>query len=49
MEKTSFDDKLKNLNKKDTSNRIKHLEAVKQKTDPTIKFAQIAEKGYQFC
>ena len=48
VERISFDDKLKNLNKKVNSNKTKDSEAEKQLTDPTNKFTQIAEKGYHF-
>ena len=47
-EKTDFEDKLKNLNKKFTSNKTKHLEAEKKLTDLTNKVGQISEKGHNF-
>ena len=43
-----MDDKLKNLNKKVTSNKTKHIEAEKKMTDLTYKVAQISEKGYGY-
>ena len=46
--KTDFDEKLKNINKKVTSNKIKNVEAKKKLTDLTEKIAQISEKGYDF-
>ena len=46
--KTDFTGKLKKLNKKFTSNKIKHIEAEKKITDLTNKVAQISEKGYDF-
>ena len=45
VEKTNFDDKLKNLNKKVTSNEIKPVEAEKKLTDLTNKIAQVSEYG----
>ena len=39
VEKTYFDDKLKNLNKKVTSNKTKYLEAEKKLTDLTNEIA----------
>ena len=48
VRKTDFDDKLKNLNKKVTSNKTKHVEAEKKITDLTNKVAEISEKGYDF-
>ena len=48
VRKTEFDDKLKNLNKKVTSNKTKHVEAEKKITDLTNKVAEISEKGYDF-
>ena len=44
---TEFDDKLKDLNKKVTSNKTKRIEA-KQTTDLTNKVTQIPEKGNDF-
>ena len=41
VEKTGFDNKLENLDKKVTSNKIKNLEAEKKLNDLTKKFAQI--------
>ena len=37
VKKTDFDDKVKNLNKKVTSNKTKHIEAEKKITDLTNK------------
>ena len=37
MKKTDFDDKLKNLHKKVTLNKAKHIEAEIKITDSTIK------------
>ena len=48
VKETDFYDKLKNLNKKVTSNETKHVEAEKKITDLTNKVAQISEKGYDF-
>ena len=48
VEKTNFDDKLRKLNKKVTSNKAKHLEAEKKLTDLTTKFAQLSDKGDDF-
>ena len=45
MEKTDFDDKLKNLNKKVTCNKAKHVVA---EYTLTKKVAEILEKGYDF-
>ena len=45
VEKTDSDDKLKELNKKVTSSKTKHIEAVKKLTDLTNKVAQISEKN----
>ena len=42
VEKTDFNDKLNNLNKKVTSNKTKHVEAQKKLTDLTNKVAQIS-------
>ena len=49
VEKANFDDKLKNLNKKVTSNKTKHLKTEKKLIDVTNKIAQISKKGYDFC
>ena len=49
VEKTEFDDKLKNLNEKVTSKKTKHLEAERKFTDLTNKVVQTSEKGYDFC
>ena len=46
IEKTDFDDKLKKLNKKVTSNKTKHIEAEKKLTDLTNKVAQTSEKRF---
>ena len=43
-----FDDKLKNLNKKVTLNKTKHVGSEKILGDLTNKVAQILEKGYDF-
>ena len=43
-----FDDNLKNLNKKVTSNKSKHVKAEKKITDLPNKIAQISEKRYDF-
>ena len=43
-----FDNKLKNLKKKVTSNKTKYLEAKKEITDLTKNVTQISEKGYVF-
>ena len=48
VKKTDFNDKLKNLNKKVTSNKTKHAEAGKKITFLTNEFAQISEKGDEF-
>ena len=48
VEKKDFDDKLKNLNKKATSNKTKHVETEKKLTDLRNKVAQIPKKGYDF-
>ena len=48
IEKTNFDDKLKNLNKKVTSNKTRHLKAEKKLIDLTNKASPL-EKGYNFC
>ena len=47
LKTTEFDDKLKDLNKKVTSNKTKRIEA-KQTTDLTNKVTQIPEKGNDF-
>ena len=49
VEKTDFEDKLKNLNKKVTSNKTEYVEAEKKLIDLRNKVAQISEKGYGFC
>ena len=41
VEKTDFDDKLENLNKKPTLNKTKHVEAKRKLTDLTNKVTQI--------
>ena len=41
LENKDFDDKIKNLNKKFTLNKAKHIEAEKKITDLTVKVAQI--------
>ena len=48
VEKRDFDDKLKNLNKKVTSNKTKHVETEKKLTDLRNNVAQIPQKGYDF-
>ena len=48
ISKTVSDNKLKNLNKKFTSDKTKHVEAEKEITDLTNKVAQISQKGYDF-
>ena len=42
VKKTNFDDKLKNVNKKWTLNKIKHVEAENKINDLTNKVAQIS-------
>ena len=49
VEKTDFEDKLKNVNKKVTSNKTEYVEAEKKLIDLRNKVAQISEKGYGFC
>ena len=46
VKKTDFYDKLKHLNKKVISNKIKHVEVEKKITDLTNEVTQISEKGY---
>ena len=48
IKKKKIDDKLKNINKKVTSNKMKNVEAKKKLTDLTEEIAQISEKGYDF-
>ena len=48
VKKTDFENKLKNLNKKFTSNKAKHEEVDKKLDDLTKKVTQISEKGYDF-
>ena len=48
VEKTDFDDKLQNLNRKSTLNKTKHVEAERKLTNLTNKVAQISKKGYNF-
>ena len=48
LKKVYFKDKLKNLNKKVTSNKTKYLEVEKKLTDLTTKAAEISGKGYYF-
>ena len=48
IEKTDFDDKLKNLSKKVTSNKTKHVEVENKLTDLTKKVALISE-FLSFC
>ena len=48
MKKTDFDDKLKNLNEKVTSNKTKYIEAEKKITDLTNKVSEMAKKGCDF-
>ena len=46
--KTDFDDQLRTLNKKVTSNKTRHVEAEKKLTDVKNKVAQISGKGYDY-
>ena len=46
IKKNKFDDKLKKLNEKVTSNKTKHVEAEKKITNLTNKNKQTSEKGY---
>ena len=48
VEEKDFDNKLKNINKKVTSKKTKHVKAEKKLTDLTKAVAQISEKGYDF-
>ena len=49
MISTDFDDKLKDLNKKlSSNNKIKHVETKKEPTDLTNKVAKILDRGYRF-
>ena len=48
MTKTDIDKKLININKKNHSNKTKHIEAEKKLTDLTKKIAKISEKGFDF-
>ena len=48
VKKKDFDKNLKNINKKVTSKKTKHVEAEKKVTDLTKNVAQISEKGYGF-
>ena len=48
VKKTDFNDKLKKLNKKVTSNKTKHIKAEKKITDLTNKVTQISENEYYF-
>ena len=48
QKRTDFDHKLKNLNKKVSSNKTKHIQAETKITDLTIKAVQISEKGHDF-
>ena len=47
-QKSDVDKKLINIDKKITSNKIKHIEADKKLTDLTNKFGQISEKDMIF-
>ena len=47
VEKTNFNDKLKNLNKKVTSNKTNHLQTEKKLTDLTNEVAKVSEKKIQ--
>ena len=47
-QKKHFDDKSKNLNKKVSSNKTKHIEAEKILSDLKNRVVQISEKGYDF-
>ena len=48
QKRTDFDHKLKNLNKKVSSNKTQHIQAETKITDLTIKAVQISEKGHDF-
>ena len=49
MISADFDNKLKDLNKKRSSNnKIKHVETKKEPTDLTKKVAKILDRGYGF-
>ena len=49
MISTDFDDKLKDLNKKlSSNNKIKHVETKKEPTDLTKKVSKILDRGYGF-
>ena len=48
MKKTDFDDKLKNLNEKVTSNKTKYIEVEKKITDLTNKVTEMSKKGCDF-
>ena len=48
VKETDFDNKIKNINKKVTSNNTKHVGAENKFTDQTETVAQISEKGYDF-
>ena len=48
VEKANFDDKLKSLNKKVTSNKTKHVEVEEKITDLTKKDEEILEQEYYF-
>ena len=47
VEKTNFNDKLKNLNKKVTSNKTNHLQTENKLTDLTNEVAKVSEKKIQ--
>ena len=49
VEKTGFDDKLRNLNKKVTSNKKKQVEIKKKLTDRTKKLHKYQKKDILFC
>ena len=49
VEKKDFDDILKNLNKKVTSSKTKHMEAEKKLTDLTNKVHKHQKNNMVFC
>ena len=48
VKKIDFDDNLKKLNKKVSSNKAKHVAAKKEITNLIKEIVQISEKGYDF-
>ena len=48
VEKPDFNEKLKNLNKKVTSNKTSHLQTEKKLTDLANKVVQVSQKRYSF-